>query len=264
MTPPKRLLDELDLTDDEFRALAAGLNMQVPPEAKTAVWKALQSKLPPAAAAATATATATKAAATVTAAKMGLAGVVFGTAVSLAVVGGQSLLTAHSPATTPRTRLLTTRAPVKHDVGGSRAESAPATSGSAEPSTKSIARDRTRETAPPESVKQAPQPAVRSPSIASFPLTADSELNASSVLERRRVADARARLLAGDARGTLVAVDALRRDFPRGLLDEERDELNIEALLALGELDTARGLAVQFLARYPASAHAGAAKRALK
>jgi outer membrane protein assembly factor BamD (BamD/ComL family) len=89
-------------------------------------------------------------------------------------------------------------------------------------------------------------------------------IDTGAALESRRVAEARAYLRSGDARGALSLLDALRRDFPRGVLAQERDALAIEAMLALGDRAKARAAATRFLAQYPASPHAATVKRALE
>lgn len=100
------------------------------------------------------------------------------------------------------------------------------------------------------------------PSQAAFPSEADA-----SVLDRaesRRIARARALLRGSNARGALVELEAVRRDFPNGTLAQEREALSIEALLALGEKANARERAGAFLSRYPKSPHAALVRRALE
>ncbi|HEX6272458.1 MAG TPA: hypothetical protein VFZ53_05445, partial [Polyangiaceae bacterium] len=85
-----------------------------------------------------------------------------------------------------------------------------------------------------------------------------------ATLESRRVAEARALLRTGKPLAALAALSALGAEFPRGALVQEREALVVEALLASGRRDEARQRAREFLARYPTSPHAAAAKRALR
>lgn len=67
---------------------------------------------------------------------------------------------------------------------------------------------------------------------------------------------ARARASAGDAGGTLQAVDEYDHRFPGGLLSEEALLLRIEAVAMRGGRDSATALAKRFLIEYPRSVHA--------
>jgi hypothetical protein len=67
---------------------------------------------------------------------------------------------------------------------------------------------------------------------------------------------ARARAAAGDAGGTLQAVDEYDHRFPGGLLSEEALLLRVEAVAMRGGRDSAAALAKRFLIEYPRSVHA--------
>jgi outer membrane protein assembly factor BamD (BamD/ComL family) len=101
------------------------------------------------------------------------------------------------------------------------------------------------------------------PSEASFSSDLAPE-RARHLAESRRVADARALLLAGDARRALLELEAVRKDFPRGLLAQEREALAIEALGLLGERSEARQRADNFLRQYPGSPHATVVRKFLE
>ena len=67
---------------------------------------------------------------------------------------------------------------------------------------------------------------------------------------------ARASLTAGDASGSLRALDKYDRDFPRGAFAQEANVLRVEALTASGDLAAARALATRLLAANPNSPYA--------
>lgn len=85
-----------------------------------------------------------------------------------------------------------------------------------------------------------------------------------TLLESQRMAAARASLRAGDAKTTLRELDTLARDFPSGVLTQERDALRIQALSRLGERKQARDLARSFLGKHSDSPHAEAVRRVLE
>jgi Outer membrane lipoprotein len=95
------------------------------------------------------------------------------------------------------------------------------------------------------------------------PVTPKPAPNTTALAESRAVAEARNLLRSGDPREALSRLQALQRDFPSGILNQERDALVIEALLAAGNSSEARERAKEFLSRYPKSPHAAAARRAL-
>lgn len=79
--------------------------------------------------------------------------------------------------------------------------------------------------------------------------------------EAKLIAQAR-KSLAGDPENTLALTRTLAREFPKGLLVEERRALGIRALAALGRTDEARQQAASFLATYGDGPHAAAVRRA--
>jgi hypothetical protein len=101
-------------------------------------------------------------------------------------------------------------------------------------------------------------------SIAAFPDEAIAAPREDvTVLESRRLNQARAALRVGAAQRALAQLDAMSLDFPSGVLVQERDALRIEALLGLGQRQRASELARAFLEQYPQSPHAAAVQRAL-
>lgn len=75
--------------------------------------------------------------------------------------------------------------------------------------------------------------------------------------ERRLVDSARAALAQGRHEPALSALATHRRRFPDGALAEERDALEVEALVAAGRRDEAAAAATGFEHRYPASLYRG-------
>jgi hypothetical protein len=100
-----------------------------------------------------------------------------------------------------------------------------------------------------------------SPSASSFPFE-DPQLVA-MLDESRRLARARTLLRSNAPREAMALLEGMRRDHPRGALLQERQILMIEGLAAIGESAAAAAAARDFLARYPTSPHAAAARRAL-
>lgn len=83
------------------------------------------------------------------------------------------------------------------------------------------------------------------------------------VREAKLVAQAR-RALADDPDRALALTRQVEREFPTGLLEEERRALEIRALAALGRGDEASGAAKGFLAKFPDGPHAAAVRRAIE
>lgn len=83
-------------------------------------------------------------------------------------------------------------------------------------------------------------------------------------LESQRLAEARGLLRTGDPGAALTALNELTRDFPNGILAQERDALIVQALVAAGSPVDAGKRARAFLQRYPNSPHAADVRRALE
>jgi hypothetical protein len=83
------------------------------------------------------------------------------------------------------------------------------------------------------------------------------------VHEAKLVAQAR-RALAGDPSRSLEITRELEREFPNGVLEEERRALAIRALTQLGRADEARVAAKSFLVEFPDGPHAAAVRRAIE
>ncbi len=249
---PRRLLDDpSELDPDALRALEAGLDEGAPRGAKAAVWGALATALPKAAAAASATAAvsggAVAGAATATAGvsfvKLGFVGVALGT---LSSVGFFAVERATAPERAPSAHVALAPPPASTPATPAALADGvvPSPASRAEPEAERSVRE------PPASVRAAetaPEP----------PRAADVLLD-----ESRRVANARSLLRQGAAADALSALVAIEREFPNGMLSQEREALIIEALSALGHRELVKRRAATFLGRYPSSPHAEAVRRA--
>jgi hypothetical protein len=83
-------------------------------------------------------------------------------------------------------------------------------------------------------------------------------------LESQRVAEARGLLRAGAPGAALTLLERVAREFPNGVLAQEREALSVEALLASGQRERARAAARAFLEHYANSPHSAAVRRALE
>ncbi|HWB76263.1 MAG TPA: hypothetical protein VG755_14935 [Nannocystaceae bacterium] len=83
------------------------------------------------------------------------------------------------------------------------------------------------------------------------------------VREAKLVAQAR-RALADDPDRALALTRQVEREFPNGLLEEERRALEIRALAGLGRDGEADSAAKGFLAKFPDGPHAAAVRRAIE
>jgi hypothetical protein len=75
--------------------------------------------------------------------------------------------------------------------------------------------------------------------------------------ETTLIKEARQSLRQGDVGRALRELEECRRLFPAGVLEQERDRLIVEALVAAGRAREASARAAEFLRRYPDSPHAG-------
>jgi hypothetical protein len=244
--------------------LDAGASMSAPSGAKQAVWSALSAKLPLATAGAAAGGLSV-----LSIAKPLAVGLAIGAAVTVGAIEIRSKVAPAPPASLSHgaTRVNPTPAgsPPSELAPNAAAEQAPQSA--AAPAIKAAPTPSSVQGAPPTSALSAGALGDRPPisgtsSVAAFPDEAAPQEHR-TVLESRRLNQARAALQAGDARGAVAQLDAIAVDFPSGVLVQERDALRIEALLGLGEHERARELARQFLARHPHSPHAAAVQRAL-
>ncbi|MGA9524064.1 MAG: hypothetical protein WBV82_21565, partial [Myxococcaceae bacterium] len=71
--------------------------------------------------------------------------------------------------------------------------------------------------------------------------------------ERSLVEQSRSALARGDAAAALAALAEHRQSFPDGRLSEERDALEIQALVARDQMDEAQSRAAAFRENYPTS-----------
>lgn len=89
-------------------------------------------------------------------------------------------------------------------------------------------------------------------------------LDLSLAAERRWIEGARAALVAGDPKTGLDKLARHAKQFPRGVLAEEREALSVDALVAAARYDDARRRAEAFRVRYPGSLFAPSVNAALQ
>jgi Tetratricopeptide repeat len=82
-------------------------------------------------------------------------------------------------------------------------------------------------------------------------------------LESALLTEARAQLRRGEPQAALATLERLQTRFPRGVLMQEREVLNIQVLSALGDTPAANRRARAFLDKYPTSPHAPQLRRFL-
>jgi hypothetical protein len=105
-------------------------------------------------------------------------------------------------------------------------------------------------------VEHAPPKAAPRTSAAASASPSEGTAETSLLKELNSLDSARAALGRGDARGALVLLDRHSRTFPSGSLAAEASMLRVEALLAGGERQAARALAIDLLAKDPSGPHA--------
>ena len=103
--------------------------------------------------------------------------------------------------------------------------------------------------APPASVV-APPPVV---ATTTPPRASASDLSRETALLRA----AQGRLAAGDGPGAMASLEMHAREFPSGILAEERDAARVLALCSLAKVEEARKEAASFVQHFPASPHLG-------
>lgn len=263
MTDPTRLIELEDGTSAlERRVLDAARGIAAPPGAKASVLGAIASQ---------AALGASAAAATTSSLSLVVKSVAAGIAIGVAATAGVTtwaLPVSPPPAVAPApslnvvTPMLPSLDPPQRSTASPLVPLVPA------PKVETPSR-RPVDKAPSESSElQAPA----SPSQSAFsdpPIeVAARQVNGASAadgaqLESRRVAEARGLLRAGRAAAALVLLREVSREFPSGVLTQEREALTIEALLGSGDRERARALALSFLTRYPNSPLAGSVRRAL-
>lgn len=290
MSTPRRWLESAgELSNLEREVLSAGAGELPPAGAKQAVRAAIAA----AAGAAVATGTtsakaalgaggATQATATGTATTLVfLKGLGLGLLLGTVVAGGITSFYSSRPGTSPPRVALSGRPAVRRVPSATmqrevmqKAPLAPSpepTVESARATSSNVQHSTVPAPAPSDVVREpvrgsaVPSGAVAFPNLepAPPPLTPTPAPNTTALAESRAVAEARNQLRSGDPREALSRLQALQRDFPSGILNQERDALVIEALLAAGNVSEARERAKEFLSRYPKSPHAAAARRAL-
>jgi hypothetical protein len=285
-----------DVSDDERRALNAGRDVRPPPGFSGDVWGALALQLPPsppldptgggsAAAGGSAGVGAGSTAAGVAGAKVaGSAGLVsivkaavIGAAFGTAVLAGRAVVpSSSSPATAPKD--VQESAPLRikpspADLAGptilpsvSEGDHSPTleptpqsreAAGIAGTSQRSGGGDRDRAKMGDRSEARPAEPSsARSDPFATAPRAPSPERAGDGREETRMVAAARDALRLGDPASGLVWLERAEREFPNGVLVQEREALTIEALARSGRRAEAEKRAASFLRDYPKSPHA--------
>jgi len=244
--------------------LHTGLTLGPPTGSKQAIWSALATKLPAATAAAAAGGVTA-----LTILKPLAIGLAIGAVTAVGAIEIRSAIAPQSavsaspsrpsaPPVQPRSTL------VVPSAGPEPSATQAAPSPIVKPEASPVSTDGTT-LAAPSALDKDSAPSDAPSGVAAFPeATRANSPEDATLLESRRVNQARAALQAGHARSALTQLDAVAAEFPNGVLGQERDALRIEALLGLGERQRARAIAEQFLSRYPHSPHAAAVARALR
>jgi len=119
--------------------------------------------------------------------------------------------------------------------------------------------------APPPSAPTVQIPVKLAPATPSAVPSAPRLAPVSSLAGERQLLEvARAALSRSRPTEALAALDEHARRFPAGELDEERDSLRVEALVATGSFDEARAAADHFNAKYPDSMLRASIRHALR
>lgn len=262
MTDPTRLIELEQATSAlERRVLDAARSVAAPAGAKAAVLGAISSQV--ALSAGTAAVSSSLA--------LVVKSVAAGIAIGVAATAGVSAWV--SPGAAPRSVTPASSPSVVLPVApGARAVESPTA-----PTTAPLL---PAQKAEPPSRRLAERPALNSDSPAPLAPAAPSQMAFSDVplatgrfgassderaqLESRRVAEARGLLRAGRADAALAVLNELARDFPGGVLAQEREALTVQALLGSGQREQARRLALAFLAAHPNSPLAASVRRALE
>ena len=249
---PERLLLDPACPDIQRDLLRHGAEMGPPPGAEQRVWLGVVGAIGATAAAGAAAGAAEASAKTATtAAKVNVAGLtgakVLAIVTALAALGAFGVYLVVGMRSTP-----TSVAP------------APAEPPAIAPQPPSTGETPPWESPPPADPQRGAAPGPRRPTrvrphtrAAAAPPAAAPSPAARLGEETTLIRDARQALRGGDAARALHLLEACRRQFPAGVLQQERERLTIEALVKAGRSAEASTRAAQFLRRYPDSPHAG-------
>lgn len=230
---PKRWLGEGGGDAPQHALLGSVRDVRPPSDAKERAWRGIAASLAAGAAAssiapsAAAAASATKAASTIAASTLVTKAVWTVAAGSIAVGGYFAAQKAWPKAPEPEPR-----APVVQAAPAPQAPSVKANEPLAPP-------EQLEEARAPEAARVAPRPKRKNA------LAAESEL----------ITRARAALHAGDAAGAERVLRQMTAEFPRSVLEQEREVLSIEVLAAKGDRAGAQQRARRFAAAHPNSPH---------
>jgi hypothetical protein len=126
--------------------------------------------------------------------------------------------------------------------------------------------------APPPAPASVPEPAAPAAArVASAPPKAEHaaraeirERDRNLAAERALIEQARTALARQQGATALAALERHGRDFPQGDLEEERESLQVQALVGLERFDQARKIAARFHKRFPRSIFGAVVDEALK
>jgi hypothetical protein len=127
--------------------------------------------------------------------------------------------------------------------------------------------------APPPPMQPEPPPATTSHARVESPpprpehaaaRTEARERDRNLAAERGLIEQARTALAREQGAAALAALERHARDFPEGELAEERESLQVQALVALGRFEQARKMAARFHRRFPRSIFGAVVDEALK
>jgi hypothetical protein len=270
----RRLLDE-HADPDVRRALRAGACLEPPPGSEEAVWASIATALTVTAVSGAAHAAASPGSAMGTSAgaagHVGLAGLAkslaVGVGATVLALGGVAAIRENGslalwPASSAVGSNNSARKPAPPEAAG-----APAHEGSVPETTTEEPRGEHVSLRGEESARSSESTAARPPAIAAqktrrvgasrgATVAADptSLAEPSAVDESVLVLEARRALRGRDPRRTLIILERAQASFGEGALGQEREALEIEALVELGAMSSARKRVIEFQKRFPESA----------
>jgi hypothetical protein len=283
MSDPRRWLEgDTGLTESERRALSAGLDMQPSRALEREVWAGLEARLAalapggereaadaggtPSHSLPSATGNTSGAAGS---AVLGSGGGIVATASSLVrvallgvtlggvAVGVQQVI--RHLGSQQSSRAIESPANSESSLGKPREATPPllpAATPSAAPTPDAESRSRSSTAETPRASHQVaagPSASRLTPRIAnsgSNEATARADGSRSASEEARLLGAARSLLRSQDAAGALMLLDQAGREFPRGVLEQEREALTVDAFVALGRRSDARTRSLSFLRRW--------------
>lgn len=285
MTDPRRWLEVEDgVSSLEQRVLEAAARISAPPGARERVWAELAPQIGVAAGVAAGAVTSSAAAATKTTLLVGaLKAGAIGAVVGATAIGG-ALWIAPSPGapsrSSPNAPPSAATAPQSRQPRSQAGPPPRSVTTASKPETLKSRMPNAARSQEPTAPSPAASPPLDPPSAGpgsraaypdappEFPVSRAAPEASSPAdrtrLESQRLAEARGLLRTGDPAAALAALNQLAREFPNGILAQEREALIVRALVAAGDRDEADARARAFLQRYPNSPHSADVRRALE